>query len=181
MPLPKPQRRQRHHSRSISCDGFLREDGLWDIETQMTDIKCTSVDDSERGYVAAGDAFHDIRLRVTMDTMFKIHDIHVSIEASPFAVCPTITDNYRQLIGTRITRGWRSTVKETVGGASGCTHINELFPVIATTAFQSLWPLKDETSLKEGYAVMLDSCHAWAKDGALARKTFPEPYSENSD
>jgi hypothetical protein len=154
---------------------------MWDIEAHMTDIKSSSVDCSERGYVAAGDAFHDIWLRVTLDSTLKIYDIHISIDAAPFAVCSNIADSYKKLIGIRIGRGWRATTKELVGGSAGCTHINELLPVIATTAFQSMWPFRDEVAQKNGHAVMLDTCHAWAKDGALAKKLFPDPGTEQQD
>lgn len=181
MPLPKPHRRQQQHKRAISCDAFLREDGLWDIEAHMTDIKSSSVDCSERGYVAAGDAFHDIWLRVTVDSTLKIQDVHISIDAAPFVVCPTITDSYKRLIGTRIGRGWRAAVKELVGGVAGCTHINELFPVIATTAFQSMWPFRDKAGQENGHVVMLDTCHAWARDGALAKQVFPQHTCEEQE
>ncbi|MEJ2529590.1 MAG: DUF2889 domain-containing protein [Gammaproteobacteria bacterium] len=97
MSLPKPQRRQQQHKRSISCDAFLREDGMWDIEAHMTDVKSSSVDCSERGYVAAGDAFHDIWLRVTLDSTLKIYDIHISIDAAPFAFCATSSLNGHML------------------------------------------------------------------------------------
>lgn len=181
MPLPKPQRRQHRHRREITSDAYLRTDGMWDIEARMTDIKSESVDSREREYVAAGEEFHDIRLRVTIDPSLKVHEVHASIDAAPFRICPNITDTYSKLIGTRIRPGWRAQVKELVGGACGCTHINDLFPVIATTAFQALWTHSDETTKQQGYSLMLDSCHAWARDGELVTRLISDGTIETKD
>ncbi len=174
MPLPKAQRRQHQHKRLINSDAYLRDDGLWDIEARMTDFKSGTVDGDDGNYVSAGEPFHDILLRVTIDSSFKVHEVHASIEAAPFEVCPIIAENYSKLVGTSIQSGWRNKIKELVGGANGCTHINELFPIIATTAFQSLWPHRDADTLRKGYKMMLDTCHAWSKDGELANNMFPE-------
>lgn len=170
MPLPKAQRRKQQHSRLINSGAFLRDDGLWDIEARMTDIKSETVESEVREYVPAGEPFHDIRVRITVDATLKVHDAHASIDASPFNTCPNIADAYKKLIGTHIRPGWRAKVKGLVGGVSGCTHINELLPVIATTAFQALWSHSDESTRKQGYKVMLDSCHVWSRDGEVISK-----------
>ncbi len=174
MPLPKPQPRQKYHRRSISCDGFLREDGLWDIEAHMSDIKSISVDDRERGYVSAGEAFHDMWLRVTIDETFKVHEVHAAMDATPFSICPKIATAFAKLEGTQIGPGWRAECKKRLGGIKGCTHLNELLPVIATTAFQSLWPFNDADRLAQGIELMLDTCHAWSKDGEVVSAIFSE-------
>ncbi len=181
MPLPKPQRRQHQHGRTITSDAYLRDDGLWDIEVRMTDIKSSSVDSREHGYVAAGEAFHDIQLRVTIDAFLKIHEVQASIDAAPFEVCPNITDAYKKLIGINIRPGWRVKAKELVGGASGCTHLNELLPVVATTAFQALWSHSSESTKKQGYKLILDSCHVWSRDGELVNRLSSEGSIETTD
>lgn len=181
MPLPKAQRRQLQHRRVINSEAYLRDDGLWDIEARMTDIKSETVENEERGYVSAGEPFHDIRLRVTIDAFLKIHNAHASIDASPFKICPHISDAYNKLVGIHIRPGWRAKIKELLGGANGCTHINELFPVIATTAFQALWSHSDEATQKQGFKLMIDKCHAWSQDGKLAGKLFSEDDLETKD
>ncbi len=181
MPLAKPQRRRLQHRREIRSDAYLRDDGMWDIEARMTDIKSESVGSQERGYVAAGEPFHDIQLRMTIDTSLKIHEIDVSIDAAPFTVCQDSLDAYTKLIGIHIRPGWRAQAKELVGRAGGCTHINELFPVIATTAFQALWTHSDEGTKQQGYKLMLDSCHAWSRNGELVNKLVSEGTLEAKD
>ncbi len=181
MPLPKAQRRKHQHKRVINSDAFLRDDGLWDIEASMADIKSETTESEARDYVPAGEPFHDIKIRVTVDSTLKVLEVHASIDASPFDVCPNTTDLYKELAGTYIRPGWRAKVKELTDKAKGCTHINELLPVIATTAFQALWPNSDEATKKQGYKVMLDSCYAWSKDGELVNKLRSDGIIETKD
>jgi len=37
MPLSPPVGRQHLHTRRVVCQGFFRDDGLWDIEGRITD------------------------------------------------------------------------------------------------------------------------------------------------
>ena len=39
MPLPRPVPRKLSHNRVIDCRGYERDDGLWDIEGHLTDVK----------------------------------------------------------------------------------------------------------------------------------------------
>ncbi len=147
----------------------------------MTDIKSETTESEERGYVPAGEPFHDIQLRVTIDDFMKIHEVHACFNASPFKVCPNISGAYKKLAGIHIMPGWRKKAKELVGGTCGCTHLNELLPVIATTAFQALWSHSDEATKKQGFSLMVDSCHAWSQDGKLVTKLVSEGDPETKD
>ncbi len=74
MPLSKPTSRCHAHKRTVACDGYEREDGLWDIEATMVDVKSVAGDSPDRnGYVAAGEHFHNISLRLTLDRSLLIH------------------------------------------------------------------------------------------------------------
>lgn len=179
MSLSKPVRRKHAHRRTIICNGYEREDGLWDIEAQMTDVKAESVDNPERGgYVAAGEAFHDMKLRFTLDKTFLIHQVEAVIDESPFLMCPGAVHVFKRLEGTRIGPGWQRKAKELVGGAQGCTHLHELLPVLATTSIQSLWPSMDEDVMDAGAKVMLNTCRTWAQDSDVVKRYLPELYIE---
>ncbi len=181
MPLSKPERRKHAHRRHISCDGFERADGLWDIEARMTDIKSEPVDNPERGgYVSAGEAFHDISLRVTLDKQLLIHKVEAAIDASPFTMCPAIVGAFKQLEGTRIGSGWLQEAKARVGGAKGCTHLHELLPVIATTGIQAIWPSLREDVMQAGAKMMLNSCHTWAEDSQVIQRYLPQHYKNKT-
>lgn len=183
MPLSKPARRRHAHRRTVTADGYQREDGLWDIEAHMTDVKSECVDNPERGgYVAPGEAFHDMWLRLTIDNTLLIHQVEAVIDQSPFRQCPQASRVFAKLEGTRIGPGWQRQAKTLVGGAQGCTHLHELLPVLATTAVQSLWPTLQGEVLKVGAQLMLNTCLSWAQDSDMVRRYLPELYQpESSD
>jgi len=74
MPLTEPTpHRQRLHSRHVTYEGFQREDGLFDIEGRLVDVKDTDTM-LLSGVRAAGEAIHDGVLPATL-----------ALAAAPFA------------------------------------------------------------------------------------------------
>ena len=72
MPLSEPAAREKLHTRTVTCEGFRRADGLWDIEGHMTDVKTYGFDNSWRGRVEPGEPLHGMWLRLTIDEDFTI-------------------------------------------------------------------------------------------------------------
>src|SRR5437879_6119532 len=61
-------RRRLMHTRSVECEGFLRDDGLWEVEAWLRDTKpFTQCADRFRGELKPGDPVHDIGLRLAID------------------------------------------------------------------------------------------------------------------
>ena len=179
MPLSKPARRVMAHQRTVNCNGYQREDGLWDIEGHMQDVKSKPIDNPERGgYVAAGEPFHNLGLRITIDQTLLIHTVEAYIDASPFRMCPGVVGVFKKLEGTRIGPGWQRQSKELLGGVQGCTHLSELLMPIATTAVQTLWPSAKEDVMQLGAQVMLNTCRTWAQDSEVIKTYLPELYNE---
>ena len=137
MPLSPPVGRQHLHTRRVTCQGFYREDGLWDIEGRITDEKTYEHANEWRGPLKPGDYVHDMSIRLTLDHRFTIVDVEAVTDSSPYSMCGDITPNYRKLIGLRIGPGFTRAVKERLGGVHGCTHLVELLGPVATTAFQT--------------------------------------------
>ena len=54
MPLSPPVGRQHLHTRRVTCQGFFREDGLWDIEGHITDEKSYAHSNEWRGQLKPG-------------------------------------------------------------------------------------------------------------------------------
>lgn len=174
MPLSKPARRTQHHRREIVCEGYLRDDGLWDIEARMTDKKSHAIDNPERGgYVAAGEHFHDISMRLTMDKRLLIHHVEACMDATPFKMCPGIAQVYKQLEGTQIGPGWHRKVLDMTSGVAGCTHLNELLKPLTTTAIQAIWPSGDAEMVKLGAKGLLNTCHTWAQNSPVVQNYVP--------
>jgi hypothetical protein len=172
---PHPARRLAH-TRQIVCSGYARSDGLFDIEASLQDTKA---DDANLLFktVPAGGSIHAMRLVVTIDTQFVIHAIEARTEVAPTPYCAEINAAYNALVGISLTAGFMKEVKSRVGGARGCTHLTELLGPIATTAFQTIMGMRSLVA-KESESVhaddrragqpMLDTCHAWRRDGEVA-------------
>jgi hypothetical protein len=182
MPLSHPAAPRQHiHTRRVEVRGYRREDGLWDIEGHLADTKTYSFSNMDRGEVQAGEAIHDMWLRLTVDDGLKVHAVEAVTESAPYGVCPSITPNFQRLVGVRIGPGFRREVKQRLGGREGCTHLIELLGPIATTAYQTIFPLKENENRANGAPSrrpeILDTCHALASDGEVVRTHWPEFYT----
>lgn len=187
MPLSAPAPRKKNHTRSIELNGYEREDGLWDIEAHLTDIKSYDIENKWRNGIASGGFIHEMWVRITIDNSFLVHDVEAVTDNSPFEMCPSITDAYKELIGIRIGRGWRRAINEKVKGKYGCTHITELLGPLATVSFQTLMGnLQKNANKNKAHAdhakpMVLNSCHAWAEDSDIVKEFMPDYYKEKSD
>lgn len=190
MPLSAPAPREHVHTRAIEIRGFRRDDGLWDLEGHLTDVKTYGFENSWRGRIEPGTPLHEMRVRLTIDEDLMIHAAEAVTENGPFAMCPDITPAFARVAGIRIGPGWMRHVRELFGGPKGCTHIYELLPQMATTAYQTLvskdrYRKKDETaaareddpSRPKRRPAMLDSCHTLASDSPVVRKMWPDFYT----
>jgi len=161
MPLSKPESRKLLHNRKINFQGFLRDDGLWDIEGHLVDTKSNNFSNDYRGgYIAAGEHIHEMWLRLTLDDKKNIVDADASIDYAPFAICPEITQAYKRLIGEKIGPGWSKRIREMFSGTNKCTHLSELLGPMASTAYQTMF--SPQHDMKQ----LINTCHGHqAEDG----------------
>ena len=94
MPLSPPVGRQHLHTRRVTCQGFYREDGLWDIEGRITDEKTYEHPNEWRGTLKPGDHVHDMSIRLTLDHKFTIVDVEAVTDKSPYQVCGGIAPDF---------------------------------------------------------------------------------------
>ena len=180
MPLPPPTDREELHHRKIDFRGYRRADGLWDIEGHLVDTKSYPFKNLYRGEIKPGEALHNMRIRLTIDDSFLIHDAEAVTDNGPFEVCPAITPNFKKMIGVTIAAGWRREIRSRLGGTEGCTHLVELLTGMATVAFQTLYPTlskrnKDKPVTKKPR--LIDSCHAFRSDGEVVKASWPDYYT----
>jgi len=176
MPLSPPDTREHFHTRSIELKGYRRDDGLWDIEARMRDVKTYSFPNRERGTIEAGAPIHDMWLRLTIDDGMTIRAAEAATDASPFGICGDVVPSLAKLEGLTIGPGWQRAAKQRVGGVHGCTHLFELLGPIATVAYQTRVRSTNQRDPKKK-PPHLDSCHALSTDGAIVREHFPEFYT----
>ena len=184
MTLPAPAPRRHLHTRTITCEGYERDDGLFDIEASIVDTKTYEIDEPYRGLRKAGEHVHDMQLRLTIDRGMVVRDVEVNTTHAPYDACFGVAPAYKDLVGATIGIGWRRAVQNAVGGTKGCTHLRELLMPAATVAFQTLgsWPkggaVSTEARPDAGAArpYFLDGCKAWSTDGAVVKRLYPLHY-----
>jgi len=170
MPLSPAASCKPVHMREVVSSGYRRPDGLWDIEARMTDRKGYVVQNDYRR-VAGGGLFHDMSIRVTIDDALLIRGVEACIDAAPHRICPSIAPNYRGLVGLRIEEGFGRELRQRLGGVQGCTHLNELFTQLATTAIQTVRPLQGAPEPVQ--LPPIDTCHALAATGDVVARYWP--------
>lgn len=163
------------HTRQITCKGYVREDGLWDVEGYLADVRSVDCLSKRREIlVRAGDTLHGMRLRITLDDGMRIVDAHAVTEASPHGECRSISAAYAALKGLIIGPGFLSAVRERFRGIRGCTHLTELIGPVATTAIQTVISAREQraglesasgTDADAATKALVDSCHAWRRGG----------------
>jgi len=181
MTLSEPAPRENLHTRNIECQGFLREDGLWDIEAHITDVKGYEIKSDWRGTVTPGEPIHDMWVRLTLDNNLCIQAIETVFDATPYELCPSAGKSFQNLVGVKISPGWIRQVKARVGGTQGCTHVRELMGVLATVAFQTIFSVREKELMATGELKppMLDSCVSWAASSPVVKDQYPRWYTGN--
>jgi hypothetical protein len=189
MPLPQSVRRDVMHVREIECKGYLRADGLWDIEGHLKDTKGYDFDNFERGTVRSGEPVHEMWLRLTVDDTQLIHDVEAVTDYAPFGICSAITPVFKQLIGLRVEAGWTRKARRIVRGVKGCTHLVELLGPLGTTVFQTVRKERNRHTHSETNGIesdqmdessrrplIIDTCHALKADGEAVKMLWPDFY-----
>lgn len=181
MPLSAPATRKLMHTRHVECCGYLRDDGLWDIEGHLTDTKPFDMPNEDRGgAIPAGDFLHEMWIRLTVDTDLVVHAVEAATDHSPYSICSNIVERFKLLKGLTIKAGWTQKTRELLGGIRGCTHLVELLGPIATTAFQTVYPARAQREAGRPVTQrpgMVDSCHAYASDGPIVKRRWPQFYT----
>jgi hypothetical protein len=182
VPLPAPAPRAPIHNRTIVCDGYRRDDGLWDIEGRLVDTKSYAFPNSWRKEVPPGEPLHEMLVRLTVDNDFTVVAIETATEYAPHPNCGAILPNFQRLVGVRIGAGWSRKVKELTGGVEGCAHHVALINLLATVAFQTIGPLLARERRKDvgdnpaaAKSFVIDSCHIWRAEGEWAQAFSKDP------
>jgi hypothetical protein len=179
MPLSPPVPRALRHTRSIHVEAYARDDGLWDLDARITDIKQNDIALAS-GMRAGGAPVHDLKLRITIDREMVIVDAEAASDAVPYpGYCDTIAPAYKSLIGLSLMNHFRLRLKDRLSGVLGCTHLTELSLVLPTAAVQAY--ANDVIKTRDGNGVdesterpfQIDRCHALRADGPAVAKYYP--------
>jgi len=180
--LGMPAHRAQVHTRTVEYRGYRREDGLWDIEAELTDTKTYAHQTPDRGVLQAGEPVHGMAIRLTVDDKMKITDVAVGMPATPFPECQQAKPPMKRLVGCTLGRGWRKTIEEALGGIQGCAHLRELLFNMATVGYQTIPHYRKHLRQAAGLPEPLlkrpaphhGQCLAWDFNGTVMKRLRPE-------
>ena len=171
------------HTRQITCRGYRRKDGLWQIEATLSDDKGQAVPFRSRPDVPSGERMHDFSLAVLIDD-YTIRNISAKTLAAPWPICSDVAAHYEKLVGLRIGAGFNRDVRELLGGPLGCTHLTDLLGQVANTYMQTTFPDRLARQQRasddprqwpdQGTIAFVDACYAWRRDGAELAGEYPQ-------
>jgi hypothetical protein len=176
MPLSPAVPRKRLHQRNVRYEGFARDDGLFDIEARLVDVK-----DHDlmllSGPRPKGEPVHDMWVRVTIDRDCTIHAIDAHADRMPYpAACDRVEPAYQRLVGANLRDGFRKTLHDKLGHTKGCTHLTELLVNLPTAAIQTFSSLRKHEDEGDGKPFQLDRCHALDTTTENVRRYYPKWY-----
>lgn len=169
--------------RTITCEGYVREDGLLDIEGCLIDVRGKDSTNPWRGTVPAGGPVHQMRVCLTVDESLTIRALEEATEAAPYPPCRNAAAAMQRLVGLRIVRGFRQEVRRRVGGPDSCTHVLSLLDSMASAAVQTLGSLR--LGIEPGSALaaiatrdparptLIDSCVSYAATSPIVAVLWP--------
>jgi Protein of unknown function (DUF2889) len=180
--LPEPAPREPVHTRAITTRGFLRADGLWDLEAELLDTRAYSSTTSGDRFRPAGEPVHHMRIRLTIDDTLTVHAAVAAMPGTPFAECAPAADPFDGLVGAKIGPGWRKQIDAAMGGIRGCTHLRELLGVMATVAFQTVPGYRRHQQRLRGDPPLaatepdhqMGKCLSWDFDGPVIARIAPQ-------
>ncbi len=174
---PSAVARRLKHRRQIDVQVFARDDGLWEVDATLTDVKTR--DALLAGEVrAAGAPIHDMLLRLVVDTAFNVVEAGAQTNWMPYpARCDAFGDAYAKLAGVNLMQGFRRALRDRVGGTLGCTHLTELAQVLPTAVVQAFaGDVLNTRGDGPDQPFQIDRCHALRSDGPAVKQFYPRWY-----
>jgi hypothetical protein len=165
----------------VTYNGYARDDGLWDIEAELRDVKTYDFHIPSQEPRAAGLPIHNLFIRLTVNDDMVVQDIATSMADFPHPECIQAPVNMHQMTGSTLGPGWRKAIERHVGGVLGCTHLREMLFNMATAAYQTIpsgmqyqreldgvpEPVPEKPPLHVG------KCMSWAFDGPVVERHYP--------
>ena len=75
------------HTREVSSKGYIRTDGMFDIEGIITDKKSYDIPKSDGTMLKEGDPLHKMLVKITLDINMTIIDVSAETLSAPYDIC----------------------------------------------------------------------------------------------
>lgn len=179
--LSKPKSpRKAAHSRTIHLQAYERQDGLWDLEALIEDLKAEPFT-SPTTYFECGVPIHLMAMRITINRNMDVLEAEASMQRMPFpSVCPEAAVSVERLVGANLLKGFRKEVSKRIPSDERCSHLSELAALLPTLAIQTMMPrnTSEENDPCAPRPLKIGGCHAWKEGGPLVLKYYPRWYRE---
>jgi hypothetical protein len=139
-PAARSPMRQLVHGRQLVCRAYRRDDGRWDIEGRLADIKTRDVRLAGSVQVAAGEPYRALSLAVTVDDALVVLDARIgadmktegpAAEVRAATACATLR-------GRCIDARSAAATAERFARAAECSHLAELLAAVIATARETI-------------------------------------------
>ena len=180
VPLSPPVARSHLHNRNVVFRGYRREDGLWEVEAELRDAKTMEFVIPGEHRWKADQPIHGMAIRLTVDDATVVQAIEVAMDHVPHGPCPEAAASMQRMVGCSLSRGWRRSIEEHLGGVQGCAHLRELLFNMATAAFQTMvHDVRSDDPRRP--PPFLGKCHTWDFDGATVERIYPMFYQRQHE
>jgi hypothetical protein len=187
MPLSEPHPREFLTGRTITCNGYLRDDGLVEIEGRLVDVRGYPTPfNGWRDTVPTGQPVHEMWVRIAFDDTLTIRFAECATDSAPYPTCREITPNVGRLVGLTIVGGFKKQARARIGGTEGCTHVLALIDAMSSVAVHALAGSRrsqGRDTMLGTYGTrdptrhpLVDSCHSYAADSEIVQKLWPDSY-----
>ena len=160
---------------------------MLDIEGHLVDTRGHETHTARSGALPAGAPVHDMWVRLTVDDELIIRAAVSATESSPYLRCTEVTPNTSQLVGLKVSSGFKREMHARIGNTQGCTHIVTLIEALATVAVQTLVGKQRDAHPDRRFAVfgargagsrppLIDSCHTYSADSPVTQTLWPAYY-----
>ena len=187
MSYTRNSKRRLCHTRKVFCDGFIREDGFYEIEGRMVDTKSHDIPQKNDKILFKGEALHDMYVLLVINENMVVQSSVAVTNSAPYEICKNANFKIENLNGLKIGTGWRKKITSSIGGCNGCTHIRELLMSMATVAFQTVNGEKtrlrrvaknkgrsDPLPVDNSSPPLLNSCFAFDESSEVTKDLWPE-------
>jgi len=169
------------HQRSYDCEAFDEGEGRMRVRGHLTDTKPLGLGRADGEPLVIHEMTIDLFVAVPE---FKIVGVEADMQVHPYAQCTHVLDDYTQLVGLSITRGYSRRVKDLFGGPNGCSHLGALLTAMGPVAIQASWSLAnldaephemvalttDPTERAHRLKMNANTCHVWIEGGEHLRR-----------
>ena len=168
------------HSRNISVNVYPCDDNSIIVRGELKDDRYCEHYTMTRKPGAPGNIHHMFITLKTSVPDFEITDLEVEMPGIPRSGCSEAEKSLDWLIGTKISSGFTTKVKEKNGRGMGCSHLSSLLIGMAPIVLQGFYTqLSREKRTKEEMTFLVTSflkntCLVWKEDGEHYKETLEE-------